>query len=493
MRKILVLLTSVLLLASCLVAFCACSMFGTPVSEPKADIVLGASPDESEDAADVTDEGLAFVSTAASEGIFDNIPVVDVPDPTPATLGLRFKLIELGKYDNGERKLVYSVVGYNSFKFLRDDVLSKEVYIPYTYEGIPVVAISPRAFEDTDITKVTLPKTLLAIGDKAFYNSTVEELNIPASVLDIANGAFSCCKSLTSVSVEEGNARYNMAGNFLMDGSTLVRGFSAGVIGADVLEIGAGAFRGCDALTEITVPATVTKIGDGAFAGCPNLVSATIESALTKLPSNMFDGCTSLTSVVLPDTLKEYGYAAFRATAFTEFTIPGGVEIVGADAFAACSNLATVSIGEGVKELGGSAFKNCVSLEELIVPKGALKLGGNLCNGCTNLSKVWIAPTVTEIGDGAFVNCVRLTELFIPKSVNYLGVAILYGVEKSTVIKIETGFIPLDFASTYNVYLIENALESGKIPTVAHRLSVARSQTASTDYILYYGYGVAAE
>lgn len=493
MRKILVLLTSVLLLASCLFAFCACSMFGAAEPELKADIVLGASSDESEAPAEGDAEELAFVSTAASEGIFDNIPVVDTPDPTPATLGLRFKLIELGKYDNGERKLVYTVVGYSTFKFLETDVLSQEVYIPYTYEGIPVVAISPRAFEDTNITKVTLPKTLLAIGDKAFYNSTVEELNIPASVLDIADSAFIKCNSLATFSVEADNARYSMTGGALMDGTTLVRGFGNGVIGEGVLEIGANAFRGCDALTDITVPATVTKIGDGAFANCPNLVSATVETALTKLPSNMFDGCSALTSVVLPDTLKEYGYAAFRATGFESFTVPAGVEIVGAEAFAACPNLVSISMSEGIKELGGSAFKNCVNLTELIVPNGTLKLGGNLCNGCTKLAKIWIAPTVTEIGDGAFVNCYRLTELFIPKSVIYLGGAILYGVEKSTVIKIETGFIPLNFASNYNVYLVENAMESGKIPTVVNSLTVARSQSPAPDYALYYGYGAAAE
>lgn len=492
MRKILVLLTSAILLVSCMLAFSACSIFGADQQDVEADIVLGASLDATANSDDVSGEELAFVSTAASEGIFDNIPVVDTPDPTPASKGLRFKLIDLGKYDNGERKLVYTVVAYNRFHLAETDVLVKDVYIPYTYEGIPVVAISPRAFEDTDIDSVTLPKTLLAIGDKAFYNSTVKQMSIPASVLDISSAAFVKCNSLAAFSVDSANARYKMVGNFLMDGSTLLRGFGNGEIGADVLEIAENAFKGCDALSEITVPATVTKIGNGAFACCPNLFSVTVEAPITAVPSNMFDGCRALTNVVLPDTVKEYGFAAFRSTGFATFTVPSNVNMLGAEAFAACPNLVSIVLSEGVKEIGGSAFKNCTSLAELIIPKGALKLGGNLCNGCTQLTKVWIAPTVENIGDGAFVNCYRLTELFIPKSVNNLGGAILYGAERTTVIKIETGFIPLNFASSYAVYLVENAMESGKIPTVVHSLTTARNQTPSAEYSEYYQYFPAA-
>ncbi|MDA6840402.1 leucine-rich repeat domain-containing protein, partial [Escherichia coli] len=49
--------------------------------------------------------------------------------------------------------------------------------------------------------------------------------------------------------------------------------------------IGEGAFRSCQGLTEITVPASVRKIDKDAFADCRNLPSITLAEGLKEIVS----------------------------------------------------------------------------------------------------------------------------------------------------------------------------------------------------------------
>ena len=470
MRKILVSILSVLLIASCLLSVCSCSVAQTAKA---VDIVLGASLDTAAEAEEALD-GLVFAG-AADEEIFATLPEVDTPDTNPASPGLCFKLINYGVDENGQPKQAYSVVGFDAYWLGEKEALPKEVYIPYTYEGLPVVEIAQRVFQGADITTVTLPKTLLKIGDKAFFDSKITSITLPASLLYISQEAFIGCNGLTSIATESGSARYSVNGPFLMDGSVIVRGFGEGTIGPEVTEIAPYAFKGCDAITTVTIPASVEKIGDGAFADCTKLASATIEKEITTLPRNIFDGCSSLLSVTLPESIKEYGYASFRGTAFREFTIPANVETVGNYAFADCYYLTSVTISEGVAVIGGAAFKNCIALPSIVFSKGVTTIGANVCNGCTSLSSVMIAPTVTSIGDGAFYNCARIQAIQIPKSVVTLGSVVLYGVDKTCAVSIETSYIPTGWDGAWNAYKIDNALESKKVPIVVNYLNVKRS------------------
>lgn len=488
MRKILVSLLSVLLLASCLLSFCSCAIFApgnAPVADSGAkddngvDIVLSASRDMAAGSADDEDSlDVVFAGASSDEEIFAVLPEVDAPDETPASVGLRFKLIELGKDEDGNVRKAYSVIDYDRFGLADEAIISENVYIPYTYEGLPVVEIAHRAFENVKVKNITLPKTLLKISPRAFMDCTVESLVIPSSVLYIAGDAFVGCNKLASLAVEDGNARYSMNGNFLMDGTVLLRGVGNGTIGADVTEIAPYAFKGCNALTTITVPATVTKIGVGAFAACPYLASATIETEITKLPDNIFDGSTALWSVSLPESVTEYGYAAFRGTGFNAFEVPANVVKIASSAFADCKSLASITLNEGLEAIGGSVFQNCASLTGVVMPNGLLSVGGYAFNGCTALSYVWIAPTVTSIGDAAFYGCVLLKSVYFPSSVVELGSAVFYDVDKSCVISIETTYVPSKWASNWNVYRIDNALESGKIPVVMNYLSVKKGVPA---------------
>ena len=72
---------------------------------------------------------------------------------------------------------------------------SKDVSIPATLGGCPVVAIGYRAFWRLPITSVTIPDGVVSIGDYAFAGCPLTGVIIPGSVASIGESAFASCTS----------------------------------------------------------------------------------------------------------------------------------------------------------------------------------------------------------------------------------------------------------------------------------------------------------
>ena len=114
-------------------------------------------------------------------------------------------------------------------------------------------------------------------------------------------------------------------GDFLMDGSTLVRyvGQSEYVRVPDgVINIGAEAFHNAR-IVSVELPDSVTEIREGAFSGCEHLERVRLSTRLLVIRKNAFQSCISLSDIALPASLQEIDKAAFSACpelpAVTEF------------------------------------------------------------------------------------------------------------------------------------------------------------------------------
>lgn len=154
----------------------------------------------------------------------------------------------------------------------------------------------------------------------------------------------------------------------------------------------------------------VAEIGDDAFKYCNTLTGVTIPASVTRIGNDAFSSCGQLTAVV----------------------IPGSVKKIGNNAFNGCHNLQSVAIGRGLIELGLSVFSGCTKLETITVSAdnpAFSSAGGVLFNKrktkllfCSALkSGAYAIPaTVSRIERGAFGNCTRLTEIQIPAALVHM-------------------------------------------------------------------------
>ena len=86
------------------------------------------------------------------------------------------------------------------------------------------------------------------------------------------------------------------------------------------------------------------------------------------------------------------------------------VTSVGADAFASCSSLTSVSLPNATT-IGAQAFAFCSSLTSVSLPNATtIELGA--FHGCSSLASVSL-PLVTAIGASAFLSCNALSSLVV--------------------------------------------------------------------------------
>ncbi len=101
----------------------------------------------------------------------------------------------------------------------------------------------------TNLKSLKLPDHLEGMWQYAMTRTSLEEIEIPGSIQAIIPFTFSQSKSLRKVILNEGTK-----------------------------EISAWAFKDCEALTDVYLPASLTIIHDQAFEGCPDITFHTKSS-----------------------------------------------------------------------------------------------------------------------------------------------------------------------------------------------------------------------
>ncbi|MBR4504150.1 MAG: leucine-rich repeat domain-containing protein [Candidatus Methanomethylophilaceae archaeon] len=350
-----------------------------------------------------------------------------------------------------------------------------------------VVSIGESAFEmQKSLSSVSLPRSIKKIGAKAFAGcSSLETVEIPRKTEEIGESAFDGCSSMTSFTVSPNNASFaadrqgilyskdfrllirapcGMKGNALIPGETAEIGSGAfsgckGLASVDmddsVVSIGSWAFFGCESMVSIELSQEITEIGVGAFYGCASLTSASIPDGVRSLESRTFSGCASLSGVTLPYSLKRIEKWAFEGChSLSEVRIPPQVQTIDSEAFAMCPSIAgfdvdyrnkffssdskgilyenrskalrkvpravsgAVAIKEGVEYISDKAFEGCEGLSSVEFPKSLKAIGKKAFKGCTSLRSVSIPEQVEEITDDTFLGCSSLEEVVLPPSIS---------------------------------------------------------------------------
>ena len=362
-----------------------------------------------------------------------------------------------------------------------DSTVTGDVVIPDTLGGYPVTELEESLFADrTDLTGITIPKSVTSIGECAFYGCTgLKSITIPEGVTSISDEAFGYCTGLTkiywnakNVSLKGLDDYYSVFTNAgtATDGIKVVFGDTVEIIpdfafsecdmgseadnanvniksvtiGNSVKSIGKCAFYSCAGLTNVTIPDSVTSIGERAFNNCTGLTNVTIPDSAT-IGKSAFDGCTGLTSITIPDSVESIGSSAFADTAWldaqpygdvyagkvyytykgtmlanTSVVIKDGTKSIADRAFYDRGNLVEITIPDGVTSIGESAFYRCSNLKTVTLPYGVKNIENHTFAN-SGLSEIIIPDSVQSIGRCAFLSCDNLRYIEIPGSVKTIG------------------------------------------------------------------------
>ncbi len=188
-----------------------------------------------------------------------------------------------------------------------------------------------------------------------------------------------------------------------------------------------------------------------------------IPAGVNTIGAFSFLGCEALTSVIIPDSVTSIGLAAFAyCTGLESVTIPDSVTSIDSSAFGGCEKLADVTMGKGVTSIGERAFSDCSSLASVYItdieawceisfadmfyyPNNSLLENDISLYLNDNLVTDIIIPNgATSIGPGAFSGYSKLKSVTIPNSVTSIGLGAFAGCENLTDVTIGTGVIAIE-------------------------------------------------
>lgn len=279
------------------------------------------------------------------------------------------------------------------------------------------------AFQNCDsLRKIDIPIGVTYVAYSSFSGcDNLTEVSISNTVKTIGTdsiSAFTDCKNLMKITVEEGNENYYTSGNCLIEKANkkLVQGCNTSVIPQDgnILIIGEAAFQNLKGLQEIEIPISTTTIERDAFEGCVGLTKVSLKNGLTTIGNEAFYKCSSLQEIEIPNSVTSIGSDAFGGCkGLTKVLIGDGVVSISSSAFYGCSALTEIKIPGNVKTIDSSAFTYCSGLTSVILGNGLTSIGSGAFQYCDKITEIEIPTTVTDIGEGVFARCSQLQKITV--------------------------------------------------------------------------------
>lgn len=251
---------------------------------------------------------------------------------------------------------------------------ARTVYIPESYNGLPVTEVADSAFiycENLEEVVFCGKSSVYKIGDGAFYGcSKLRQIDLPNSLIEIDAAAFRRCAALESLVIPEGVTTISI--DFLYENTSLrsISFPSSWIPSKTFFDRAYSSFRGCSSLEEITVGKGNQYVR--AQSGC------LIERATNKL-------LYGTKAAVIPEGVTSIGRLAFIRSEIESVEIPASVTDIGLRAFEQCRKLKRVTFAPNSKltEINITTFGECDALEYFEIPASVTEL---TCNG--GLSRV---------------------------------------------------------------------------------------------------------
>lgn len=269
--------------------------------------------------------------------------------------------------------------------------------------------ISGGAFRDALISHLVLPERLRIIEGVAFHGvPIVGTLVFPEGLEEIQGSAFSSTYASNNGGFRvEFPSTLKKIGDWAFGGngtSSCVKGELKFPEGLE--EIGEHAFwNGNNISGTLELPESLTRIGENAFERCRFIGNLIIPSGIKVIPSHCFAGCSFDGNLILKEGVTNIKECAFTDCKFRgELALPSTVREVGFASFKA-NNFSSIALPEKLQLLGGEAFMECRYLSgEIRIPSSIVTVPERCFQDCPLITGVVLPKNVTTIGADAFTN-----------------------------------------------------------------------------------------
>ena len=203
-------------------------------------------------------------------------------------------------------------------------------------------------------------------------------------------------------------------------------------------------------LTKVTLPEGLETIGDNAFASAPGLSEINLPSTLKSIGERAFMNC-NIDNFTIPAGVEYIGANAFNETYMavrkanevrarggdpfiviggelvkyagddTVVTVPNGVRGIATDAFSPYGgDVTSITLPDSVEYIADGAFGTQSELTTVNFGSGLKEIGDAAFSGCDSLNNVVLPEGLKKIGDNAFARCSSLDSISFPGTLETL-------------------------------------------------------------------------
>ncbi len=302
--------------------------------------------------------------------------------------------------------------GEASVRCVSDTVTEVKIPSEVTIDGAtyPVTTIGKYGFSRMpSLRAIHIPPSIREIKEEAFYMTKIENLHIESLE--------AWCT--IDFAVEEEYTPSNPSGtrpgmwHYYYDSQPIGTATNLYVDGRLV--------------TDLVIPESVTEIGFMAFKSL-NCRSVTLPRSLTKIGGMAFAGCMNLESVTLPESVTSLGTSAFGRGIRIHIKSLGwwyGLTEHGSQGphslWVDGREVTEIRIPDWMTEIPGNLYQCNIGIRDIAFHDKVESIGYSAFSQCRGLTRLSLPPSLKAIGSEAFSFCSGLTEIELPSSLETIG------------------------------------------------------------------------